>query len=1685
MRKMRISRMAAVILMISIIWSALGMAMEREVEWVWLEAEQPKSMNIKASPGMTHEYLSGEWLSVMVDADKVEKGIPAEGVLISYDFGIENDGKYEIWNRLGWDSIRTAFEWRIDGGQWTIVTHDDPTIDLMELGFWCEVSWMKMGERDLGKGDHTLQVKVLKTKDDKGKPARIVYTSDAICINGGHFAPNSKYRPGEKWQSQQDIDAAEVVFELPAPKSPQSRSLVKLRGTWQICRHDELLPGEVAAPMKELPDNPYWKAIEVPGDKNKLRPDLLFAHRLWYRTRVNVPASCAGRSFHIVFPQNNLNTTVYVNGVYCGFDKNPFARVQIDVTKGIKPGLNEIWVGIRDAWYGYSADPERPMKLRSKFYLPLKYLGEGFQDLAYPIWRHPQSGILAAPELVTAGAINTANVFCKPSVERKELALEVTLSNPQAKDISGSIVCEAVNAETGKVEKAFASKPFSLKAGSEQVLDIVERWEAPKLWWPDDPQMYVLRATVNAAGKAADVSETAFGFREWSWQGRDFRLNGVVWHGWADCFQAGTKEQWLEFYRKNNERMMRFWGTTWKGMPPEEALTFLDRNGVVCRRSGILDGEAIGYMAIESDPEMKKKYQSEIKMDLLENWRDQMIAQVKGERNHPSIMIWSIENEYLYINCINLYGGLMDQFEAEVKKVSDAVQAVDPTRPTINDGGGAHKNNAMPVAGDHYVAGAYPSYPALAYSPNTKGGGRGRWQWDQKRPRFIGEDFFITGNDPGFSYFGGEEAFQGKAATRPAASIMARMLMEGYRWSNQNAWHFWMGQNDAPGQYISYTPRAVFCRQWDWTFGSGQKVKRTIGIFNDTHYDDPMTFAWTLMVGGKMAGGDISEHYISGGNSKKFEIEIPMPKVDSRQEVELLLSLSVKDREVFRDVKAVSVINTDSRSNSIPGLSSLRAGDICLHDPAGQVAAFLKRCGIGFKLLPNLDSPPQATKILIIGKDAISAAESTSSRLAAFASVGRRVIILEQCNPLKYQGLAAAEMETAKNEGSTAFGEDLGHPVLAGLKQKDFFTWSPGEIVYRNAYLKPARGARSLIQCHENLRNTGLVEIPVGEGLMLMTQLLVAEKIPENTVAQQLLLNLIGYSAAYKLEYSPVAAAVKDNPQLNGAMDAIGLKYTAVAGPVETLTSPEAKIAIIAATPANLKQMVCSSDKVEGFTAKGGWIILNGLTPEGLADYNRLVGFDHMIRPFRRERVTFGAIRHPLASGLTIADVALYSGQKIFPWTQGNYVAGDTFSYVVDCEDVAPFAEFPKENYEHPDWNRSNMVNGMVSADAWKYIVNTTAPKDGLVDFPLHMPKEVTIREMEWIGNTFYYPVTKVRLIADGNKDSAVSFQTKPNNEPQKFAINPPFRGKNITLRLSEWNVLPDKQAVTGLDNIRLIAVRPPEFYKKVKPMLNVGGLMAYPKGSGGIILCNILFKDAEDVPENLKKKRNILATILRNIKAPFEGGRSIIAGASLRYETIDLSRQANQYRTERGWFGDHNFTFKDMPTGVQKLAGVPFSIYEFPTSPVPTVLMLGGKGIPNDPAMEIRGIPVNRKADALFFLHTMRLDAGMNNRDRRDKKTYETLRYIVTYTDGKTENIPIRAEIDIDSYRQKQPKAIPGAQIAWTAPFGDTEYSAVAYSKQWNNPRPDAVIKSIDMVYGEELRGVPVLIAMTAASAE
>ena len=56
------------------------------------------------------------------------------------------------------------------------------------------------------------------------------------------------------------------------------------------------------------------------------------------------------------------------------------------------------------------------MKLRRRWNLPRKFFGDGFQDLAYPIWNHSESGILNTPTLVAAGPTYVGRCVREPSV---------------------------------------------------------------------------------------------------------------------------------------------------------------------------------------------------------------------------------------------------------------------------------------------------------------------------------------------------------------------------------------------------------------------------------------------------------------------------------------------------------------------------------------------------------------------------------------------------------------------------------------------------------------------------------------------------------------------------------------------------------------------------------------------------------------------------------------------------------------------------------------------------------------------------------------------------------------------------------------------------------------------------------------------------------------------------------------------------------------------------------------------------------------------------------------------------------------------------------------------------------------------------------------------------------------------
>jgi hypothetical protein len=1643
--------------------------------FVWIESESPTSLLpnvIRATvddDGEPTLLSNGKWLKIDIAASAADASVPSDGITISYSLSVASTAQYQIWNRLGFEAVRSDFHWRVDDGPWSTVTSSAPTTDVDELQTWNPIGWLDMGSQTLAVGAHTLQIRLNKSVDAAGKTKAILYASDALCLCQGDFHPNDQYRPNDlSWISDRDKSAAANAFAVSMP-SDVTQEATSLNGDWQIARDDEMVVSDPSGPITTLPsaDSLYWRSMVVPGNRDSAIPDWLYCHRYWLRTRITVPSNLAGHSYYLHFPAISMTATLFVNGTHCGFTKTPFAAWDCDVTSAIKPGqTNEIWVGIKDWYY---ALPDNGAKDGGHIqYIPTDWVTKyGPANFTFPVWNHSDNGLIRTPSFVVAGGVYTSDVFAKPSVKTSSLGLDITLQNPTNQSQTVSVENSVTPLSGGNTAKTFAPTTVTVRAGQSSTVSLVEFFSNATLWWPDSPFQYNVVTTVSIDGKELDRRTTKFGFREWTWSGASIELNGVPWHGRADLVDYGrADDEATAVWKSHGQDMERMWGEgTFSGLTPDDALDYYDSHGVVIRRTGIFDGEAARYQLTDGN---------HVRQELFDNWQAQLLAWAKGERNHPSIFIWSIENEIAYINA-NVFG-LTPVVDPAERKVAAALQELDPTRPVMTDGGNALLDESMPVYGGHYMEPEFESLPEGAYD-FAGFAHREVWPITQSKPIILGEAFYANGDQPAdFATVGGESAFLGKAESHPAIGLTAKMLSEGYRW-NGISFHFWIG-GESDSYYNSWQPVAVLCREWDWTFGSGQTVSRTCRIFNDTHDSSPITLKWTLQLNGSTISTSSHSYVVAPGGTESMTIELPMPTVGVRSQGIWTRSLLRSGHTVFTDAKPFSLLPR------MPVNEHVAATKVAVYDPGGVLQQFLRSRGLNFTSVDTLASLPQAAKVLLIGRNALTLEESTSSALSAYASSGRCVIVLEQQNPLKFQGLPI-DAESTNESGDIGFVTDLTHPVLAGLMQSDFFTWGPDGALYDNAYRTSSSGGRSLVECGSRLENSGLMLVTPGSGAMLLCQLVAEQKLSSNAVAQQLVLNMIRYGLKYKLVNRQTVVSSQD-AQLTGALDAIHLQCSQGQDVLTAINQP-GEIAVVSATPANLLTLANNQTKLNAFTSAGGWLILNDLTPEGLSSYDQIVGFQHIIRPFHQEKVEFSTVRNPLTVGLSPADIVMGNGHNIFDWEAGQYSDQDAFSYVVDLDDIAPFC-----TSTFGGWR--SITNGYTMADGfWPLIINFPAPTDGKpFGIPITLPQPETITKVTFVGDNNYWQQTGLNLNFGGTDNVPLTYDPGDKSSaalPETYDINPPRTVSNMTLQITGWNALPAVAGNIGIDNLYINVKRPPDFDQRVKPMLNIGALVEYPRGTGGIVLCNIRFKDplTESNPENAGKKQAIIATILKNLNAEFSGGKTIIAGAAdLTYSPIDLKAKANQYLNEQGWFGDKHHTFADFPTGRQVLGGVPYEIYDFTTSPVPTVVMLGGNGIPGNLPDSVTGIAVNQQADALFFLQAARIDQPMSPDDIKNNRKFEMADYEVHYSDGTIEKVPIFSQFGVDNYKEESPTALPGAQIAWLNPYPADPNTAVAYSMEWTNPHPDKVIDTIDLTYGpDRWRGVPCLIAVTAALAD
>jgi hypothetical protein len=211
-----------------------------------------------------------------------------------------------------------------------------------------------------------------------------------------------------------------------------------------------------------------------------------------------------------------------------------------------------------------------------------------------------------------------------------------------------------------------------------------------------------------------------------------------------------------------------------------------------------------------------------------------------------------------------------------------------------------------------------------------------------------------------------------------------------------------------------------------------------------------------------------------------------------------------------------------------------------------------------------------------------------------------------------------------------------------------------------------------------------------------------------------------------------------------------------------------------------------------------------------------------------------------------------------------------------------------------------------------------------------------------------------------------------------------------------------------------------------------------------------------------------------------------VLTLGDLSFRPVSIGESCNQFLSkDRGWF-DGGRDLTHLPTGRQTFAGVAYELVDFKTSPVPSCVMLAGPGAKGKLAKSVT-VKVGGKADSLFFLHTLNKARDWQPPREGNAEQPAAFRYVVRYADGKTVEVPVRLGEGVDHWLSKSPAGLKRAAVAWAAPFPNdrTGEQAVAYQMQWQNPRPDAEIASVELAYDPKVGdqyGAPVLLGLTAA---
>ncbi|MBN2589969.1 MAG: DUF4982 domain-containing protein [Sedimentisphaerales bacterium] len=402
-------------------------------------------------------------------------------------------------------------------------------------------------------------------------------------------------------------------------------------------------------------DDENWRSLDLPHDwsiegkldqENPMGGDGGYfpAGIGWYRKTFEVPSSWQGKHVSIYFEGVYMNSEVFINGQSLGVHPYGYTSFNYDLTPYLKYNEDNI-IAVR-------VDNSQQINCRW-------YTGSG-------IYRHVWLSVTEPIHIDRWGVgITTSEVSSeKAAVQIKTLVKNET-ALPQSIIISTQL--------TGKNDKSAGSDEVKIELQANDEKEVVQSITVnnPLLWTPETPNLYQAKISIIHENEAIDISQNTFGIRSIKYSAENgFELNGekVIING--GCVHHDNGSLGAAAYDRAEERRVEllkqagFNAVRTSHNPPSEA--FLD----ACDRLGLLvmDESFDGWRDSKKPHDYSKYFD--------EWWQRDVESMVLRDRNHPSIIMWSVGNE------------IIERTKPEAietaKKLVNCIKQIDSTRPVTS-----------------------------------------------------------------------------------------------------------------------------------------------------------------------------------------------------------------------------------------------------------------------------------------------------------------------------------------------------------------------------------------------------------------------------------------------------------------------------------------------------------------------------------------------------------------------------------------------------------------------------------------------------------------------------------------------------------------------------------------------------------------------------------------------------------------------------------------------------------------------------------------------------------------------------------------------------------------------------------------------------------------------------------------